>query len=264
MKHCTISAFALVLAVAWAPPAPGADKLMPEDRVEIIRGLTAEYGTVKVFLPRSKKPLKFNADGTWDKKEWEDVGRELGPAARVGDLVQITKVDIESDRILLEINGGVKSGRKWYERIEVGTGTRTSPVGQGGTPTAGTNLALIFPKGVPALESKEFKKMLAPVLDFEKRSATENYVESLPPEIQSAIKDKRAVEGMDKEQVVIALGKPRHKSRETKDGVELEDWIYGMPPGRITFVTFDGNKVVKVKESYAGLGGSTAEPLKPQ
>jgi hypothetical protein len=48
------------------------------------------------------------------------------------------------------------------------------------------------------------------------------------------------------------------------DGEELEDWIYGLPPGRITFVTFNGNKVKKVKESYAGLGGSTAEPLKPQ
>jgi hypothetical protein len=245
-------------------PVEAADKLMPEDRVEIIRGLTAEYATVKAFLPRSKKALPFNSDGSYDKKQWEEFGREMGPAARVGDLVQVTKVEIEGDKILLEINGGVKSGRKWYERVEVGMGTRTSPIGQGGNPTAGTNIALLFPKGVPPLESKEFKKMLAPILDFEKRSATENYVESLPPAIQSAIKEKRAVEGMDREQVIIAIGKPRHKSRETKDGVELEDWIYGLPPGRITFVTFEGSKVVRVKESYAGLGGSTAEPLKPQ
>jgi hypothetical protein len=54
--------------------------------------------------------------------------------------------------------------------------------------------------------------------------------------------------------VVLALGLPVRKIRETKDGVELEDWIYGAPPGKITFVTFDGNKVVKVKEAYAGLG----------
>ena len=250
--------------VAWVPAHAADHKLMPEDRVEIIRGLTAEYGTVKVFLPRSKKPLPYNHDGTYDKKHWEEAGREMGPAARVGDLVQITKVEIEGDKILLEINGGVKSGRKWYERVEVGMGQRTSPIGQGGNPTAGTNIALLFPKGVPPLEVKEFKKMLAPVLDFEKRSATENYIESLPPAVQAAIKEKRVVEGMDKEQVIIALGRPRHKSRETKEGTELEDWVYGLPPGRITFVTFEGSKVVKVKESYAGLGGSTAEPLKPQ
>jgi len=35
-------------------------------------------------------------------------------------------------------------------------------------------------------------------------------------------------------------------------------------PGRITFVTFNGNKVIKVKESYAGLGAEAAAPLPPQ
>ena len=47
--------------------------------------------------------------------------------------------------------------------------------------------------------------MLAPVLDFNKRSASEQYVESLPPQIKQAVKDKKAVEGMDREQVVLAL-----------------------------------------------------------
>jgi hypothetical protein len=255
--------FAAVLIAGLVFPVAAAEKLTPEDRMEIIRGLAAEYATVKAFLPRSKKALEFNSDGSYDKTAWEEAGREMGPAARVGDLVQITKVEIESDKILLEINGGVKSGRKWYERVEVGMGTRTTPIGQGGTPTAGTNIALVFKKGVPPLESKEFKKMLSPVLDFEKRSASESYVESLPPEIQAAVKEKRVVEGMNKDQVLLAVGKPRNKMRESKDGVELEDWVYGMPPGKITFVTFDGNKVVKVKDSWAGLGGTTAEPLKP-
>ena len=39
-----------------------------------------------------------------------------------------------------------------------------------------------------------------------------------------------------------------------KDGVDFEDWVYGTPPGKIVFVTFEGDKVVKVKEDYAGLG----------
>jgi hypothetical protein len=61
----------------------------------------------------------------------------------------------------------------------------------------------------------------------------------------------------------MALGKPRMKSRETRDGVDLEDWVYGNPPGKMVFVTFGGAKVVKVKETYAGLGGQTAPPLPP-
>jgi hypothetical protein len=39
--------------------------------------------------------------------------------------------------------------------------------------------------------------------------------------------------------------------------VDTEDWIFGAPPGKITFVTFTGSKVVKVKEQYAGLGSDT-------
>lgn len=238
-------------------------KLTDEERLEIIRGLTAEYATLKVLLPRSKKPLPIQTNGSYDKQAWEQANKELGPAGRPGDAVQITKVTLEDDRILLEINGGLKSGTKWYDRIEVGMGTRTRPVNPSGTPTLGTNLALIFPKGVPALGAGDIKKMLLPIMDFEKRSATEQFIDTLPPEIQRAVKEQRVVEGMDKDTVILAIGRPRSKSREVKDGLELEDWIYGVPPGKVTFVTFHGNKVIKVKEMYAGLGGSVADPLPP-
>jgi len=64
---------------------------------------------------------------------------------------------------------------------------------------------------------------------------------------------------MTRDQVLVSVGRPYRKSRETKDGKEIEDWIYGEPPGRVTFVTFSGDKVIRVKETYAGLGGSVAE-----
>lgn len=240
------------------------DKLGFDDRVEIVRGLMAEYATLKAYLPQSKKPLEFESTGKYDAKEWEEIGKKLGPAARTGDLVQITKVTLEHDRILLEINGGIKSGRKWYDHVSVGMGVPDGPIGQSGTPTAGTYLAILFHKPLPAMRSADVKKLLAPIMDFEKHSATELYTSTLPPEIQLAIKEKRAMEGMDRDQVLLALGRPVNKSRETKDGLEIEDWIYGKPPGRITFVTFNGNKVIKVKESYAGLGAEAAAPLPPQ
>jgi hypothetical protein len=105
--------------------------------------------------------------------------------------------------------------------------------------------------------------LLAPILDFERRSATEHAVEMLPPEIKEAVKEQRAIEGMNRDQVLMALGKPRTKVRETKDGLDEEDWIYGLPPGKVTFVTFANGKVTRVKETYAGLGGSTAPSMKP-
>lgn len=233
--------------------------LTDEERIELIRGLNAEFAKVKVFLPRSKKPLKFNSDGSYDKADWNETGRDFGPVARVGDQIQITKVDIEDDRITLQINGGFSPRGKWYERIEggAGTGSRTAPISRNLSISAGTTVSLIFPSKLKPIPPAEVKKLLSPILDFSVRSATESYFDSLPPEIQEAIKAKRAEIGMDKEQVKMALGDPRDKLRESRDGLETEDWIYGMPPGKISFVTFANGKVIKVKDSYAGLGGST-------
>ncbi|MBZ5584700.1 MAG: DUF2845 domain-containing protein [Acidobacteriia bacterium] len=250
------------------PTLQAADKLSFEDRVELTRGLMAEYATAKVLLPRSRKALEFDSGGGYDKSEWAKIARESGPAARTGDLVQVTKVSLEDDRIVLEINGGYKGGRKWYQGIQVAGGPSSNPtpvpVSRGGDSNApgGTSIAILFHQPLEPVRSAAIKKMLAPVLDFEKHSVTEIYSETLPPETQKAIKEKRAVVGMDREQVILALGRPASKSRETKDGMELEDWVYGQAPGKFTFVTFNGDKVVKVKEEYAGLGTQVTGPIK--
>ncbi len=252
-------AVAAIAIVSTLPSLSFAAKLSFEDRVELTRGLMAEYATVKVLLPRSKKPLEFESAGTYDKQTWALIARESGPAARQGDLVQITKIDIETDRLVLQINGGFKGGRHWYDGVQMGGGMgvpTTVPISQGDSNApGGTSIAILFHKPLETIKSAEIKKMLAPVFDFDKHTVTEVYSETLPPETQKAIKDKRALVGMTHEQVVMALGRPRYKSREPdKEGNETEDWVYGTPPGKITFVTFIGDKVTKVKDSYAGLG----------
>jgi len=243
-------AYAVIAVLTLAPGVlPAGNKLTWEDRVELTRGLTAEYATVKALLPRSPKALEFDSSGS-------AIAKESGPAARTGDLVQVTKIGIEDDRLVLEINGGFKGGRKWYHGVQIGMGGNTAPVAKtsDSNAPAGTSIVILFHKPLEPIKAAEVKKMLASVLDFEKHSVTQLYSETLPPETVKAIKEKRATVGMDHEQVRMALGQPQHKSRETKDGLEIEDWVYGTPPGKITFVTFSGDKVITVKDSYAGLG----------
>jgi hypothetical protein len=248
------------LAVTLSPLglSSPADKLTMDDRIELLRGLSSEYAKVKVLLPRSKKALEFDAAGTYDKKVWSEIAKEGGPAARNGDTIQITKVEIGSDHIVLQINGGFKGGRKWYDGVQVGAGPSTNPtpvaMGSDSNAPGGTSLVILFHKPLEPMKAAEVKKLLSPIFDFDQHSATEVYSETLPPEVQKAIKDKHVVAGMNHEQVLMAMGRPEHHSRETKDGMELEDWVYGVPPGKITFVTFTGDKVIKVKEEYAGLG----------
>lgn len=248
-------------------PAARADKLSFDEQLEIERGLTAEFATAKVALPHSKKALVIHSDGTYDKSAWNRAMQDNGPAARLGDEIQITRVQIESNKILLEINGGTRSGH-WYDHVQIGMSGGMSPVatnqnGQQGTAN-GSHLVLVFPGSVPSLKAAEIRQMLAPIMDFEKHSASEQYMDKLPEPIKKAIKEQRPLEGMDRDQVLLAMGKPRSKSRETnKDGDELEDWIYGDPPGKMTFITFNEGKVVKITESYANVGGMTSPPLPP-
>jgi hypothetical protein len=266
---CLLPSAFCILSSAFCllTPVSAADKKLTEDdRIELLRGLMAEYATVKTSLPRSRKPLPFESTGTWDKQAWAEATKEFGPAARVGDQVQVTHVSIESEKILLEINHGMKGAKGgWRDHVSIGMGGGgMTPVNtqQNSNAPSGTNIVLLFNKPVPSLKSADIKKMLAPVLDFEKETATENYVEKLPEPVQKAIKANKAIEGMDRDQVLLAIGKPRHKERNvTKDGAETEDWIYGDPPGKITFVIFTGSKVTQVKEAYADVGGSTAAPL---
>jgi hypothetical protein len=242
-----------------------ADKLSFDERMEIERGLSAEFATAKVVLPRSKKPLPIESDGRYDEPAWTKALQEQGPAARLGDEVQITRVLIEENKILLEINGGTKGGGHWYDHVQVGMNGNTQPVSKNqNTPANGTNLELLFKGGVPSLKSADIRQMLSGVLDFEKHSASQQYVDTLPEPIQKAIKEQHAITGMNRDQVLLALGKPRSKSRETTpDGDETEDWLYGDPPGKMTFIRFSEGKVVKIDESYANVGGSTAPPLPP-
>ena len=88
-------------------------------------------------------------------------------------------------------------------------------------------------------------------------------MEKLPEEFQVAVKEERAMVGMDKDTVLLAKGKPSKKVRDFDDGTETEDWIYGVPPGDIIFVTFEDDEVIKVKETHAKLGGLVKRDVDP-
>jgi len=242
----------LILATVAAVLRGDSKKEIEDQRLELLRGLTAEYATARAYIPRSRTPLLVEAsDGYFNQKGWQAIGAEQGPAARTGDLVQITKITIEKEAILVELNNGVRGPR----RIDNGGITDSATPAPGGT-----TLNVHFAGGISGVTSAAVKKALGGVLNFNQRTVTEEFTDNLPPEIKQAIQDKKAIVGMSRDELILAMGPPVRKSRENIDGVDLEDWIYGNPPGRVTFVTLKGSKVIKVKDAYANLGGSVAEP----
>ena len=234
-----------------------ADTLQPFSRLEIIRYVSGEFVRVKKALPGGKSGFRFIPGKPIDEMELRRTINKGGSVANPGDTVQITQIAFKGSEIVVDINGGGRGRTRLRDRIQVSVGSGNNPdvnVNRGASPAGyqgnGSTLILDFGKSLPDLSPEEVKDFLSPLLDFGKqRSATVNWVETLPPEFQQAIKDRKAVVGMDREMVVAAMGRPERKIRERDpDGLELEDWIYGEPPSRTIFVTFAGEKVVRVKE----------------
>jgi hypothetical protein len=232
-------------------------KLTTESRMMLIRGLNAELGYARKPFPMGKTGIKLNAkDGkvTPDDQKLEAMMAGYGPAIKTGDRARITEVKIRDKSIIFDLNGGPQKKKKWYEHIQVsGMGGTVQP----GQPTDETNvrgsyIELTFDKFVPDLKPDEIKRLLDPVLNFSAKSATEAYLETIPPKAKEAIKDHRVLVGMNREMVINAKGRPPQKHREKDGDTEYEEWIYGTPPQEVEFVRFNGDEVIRVEIMQVG------------
>lgn len=244
----------LFLSFLFSNAALNADStssLSEESRIKIIRTLGSEYVALKVPLPINKTGLLLNSNGEFDWKKNEEASLSAGQFIAPGITVQITKIDITSNKITFEINGGGrKKKRRFLERIQVGSSAGGVPLANptSDAPPQGSYVCIQFAKSIPEMSPEAVRQILSNVLDFSKKSAVKSFIESVPEEFQEAVKEKKAVVGMDRDLVVASLGRPLRKIREKKGEIETEDWIYGEKPQKVIFVTFQNGKVVSVKE----------------
>jgi len=247
--------------------AHNAARLSEPSRIAIIRSISGEFVRARVPLPGGKEGFHLSASQPYTPPASgkQDVDSSApshiftvvrAAAIHQGDKVQITRLEFREKTIVLELNGGGK--QKWHFRDHVQLTTTgpisstsvTDPSNPPGLEGQGCTLFLDFGRKLPDMSADDLKGKLAPVLDFSAaRSASAQYAESLPAEFQQAIKNRTAAVGMDQEMVLAAMGRPDRKVRERDaDGNETEDWIYGTPPGRTIFVTFVGDKVVRIRQ----------------
>ena len=261
MKHLTqhvlIVFILFILAVAlpgllWAGSKP-ASTLSHESRLQILRGLHSEFATLKKALPRGEEPVPLDSQGQVDEEELQHLTGMNGVALQPGERVQITNIAFRKKEIVFDLNGGGKEKGKWYQRIQIGFGGATRPVTRQMALPTGSSIALRFEGPVPDLTSDQVKQVLGGLLDFSRRSASFIYTESLSKEVREAIKNHQVLVGMDRQMVIAARGRPDRKVRERRGRIELEDWIYGVPPSKVTFVTFRGSEVIEVKEYTPGV-----------
>lgn len=235
--------------------------IQPDFRLTIIRFVSGEFVRAVKPLPGGKQGFLLKVGEPLDQQRLERAVATRGAVVNPGDTAQITHIEFRGHQIVVDVNGGGRKKRRWREHIQIGLGGGGVPVqtstssGQdegppGIRPGAGSTLYLEFGKALPALSPDDLKKILSPLLDFSKqRSAAVQWIDTLPPEFQKAIKDRHATVGMDREMVLAAVGRPDNKVRERDaEGNEIEDWIYGVPPSQTVFVRFQGDRVTGIKQ----------------
>jgi len=250
-------------AQGGSPNAPqGAAKnatLSEESKLSLIRYVSGEFAKAVKPLPAGKEGFLLIIDKPLNQEVLDRAVATHGAAVNTGDKVQITGLTFRAHSIVVDVNGGGKGKRHWRDHIQIGIGggmptmqttTQQSGGPPGMQPGMGSTIFLEFNKTVPDLSPEDLKKLLAPFLNFAKeRSAAVQWYDTLPPEMKKAIQDRRPTVGMDREEVVAAIGKPDHKVRERdSDGNDIEDWIYGQPPSKTVFVRFSGDHVTSIKQ----------------
>jgi hypothetical protein len=234
--------------------------LQDGSKLELIRYVSGEFAKAIKPLPAGKegflvyvgKPVAFD--------QLDRAVATHGAAVNSGDHVQITKLDFRDHTIVVDVNGGGRGKKNWRDHIQLGMGgvptvaTQTTTQQENGPPGIrpgmGSTIFLEFTKTIPDLAPDDLKHLLSPFLDFTReRSASVQWADSLPPEMKKAIQERRPAIGMDREELIAAIGKPEHKVRERdSDGNEIEDWIYGQPPSKTVFVRFQGDRVTSIKQ----------------
>jgi hypothetical protein len=241
-------------------PAAKNTPLKETSKLALIRYVSGEFAKAIKPLPAGKEGFLALAGKPIDQTTLDRAVATHGAAVNTGDKVQITKLDFRDHQIVVDVNGGGRGKKSWRDHIHIDmagpmpTVQSTTEQQQQGPPGMqpgmGSTIFLEFNKAVPDLSADELKQLLAPFFSFAKeRSAAVQWFDTLPPEMKKAIQERKPVVGMDREEVVAAVGKPEHKVRERdSDGNDIEDWIYGQPPSKTVFIRFVGDHVTSIKQ----------------
>ena len=246
MFHRTVLACLICFCLSFPLQA----QISRDAKFELLRTVLADQAAARIDMPFGGDGVELSDDGQVNKEKLDKEMKKNGQSIATGKVVTITDMSFSDNKIELVLDGGGKNKKNVLDHIQVGIGYGGGPIRQDPTQKAkGSKIVLRFAKKVPPdLKPEALKEMLKPVLDFNKQVAIQSPVDALPPEFREAVKAKEAKIGMDRDTVIMALGRPDKKVREKKDGVDVEDWIYFQRGLRAKFITFENNVVVRIAE----------------
>ncbi len=231
-------------------------------RLMLIRALQSEQGFAMRPLPRGHKGLTLEANGKLNPagEAYLDMTTANGISAVPGARVVITNVNIDRDKIVLDLNGGPDPKHRFLRHVQIGMGgpyddpTMDQPVaGNPNDVPTGARVTLAFKGHVPEMTATEAEALLAPLISFNVETPIEAYTNTLPAQLKKAILDHEVWVGMSDTMVLFAKGDPVNKYREMDGQMPITIWMYGKAPDTVTFVRFNGNRVIRVEIARMGM-----------
>jgi hypothetical protein len=242
--------FASLVCVCVSVPVSA--QISRDARYDILRTVIADQAAARIALPFGNDGVELSDSGQINKDKLEKDLRKNGQSIEVGKVVTVTSLAFSDNTVEIELDGGGKNKKKFWERIQVGVGSgnTTTPVDRDDktAKAKGSKIVLRFAKKVPSdLTPEQLKEILLPVLDFNKQNFARSGIDALPPEFQEAVKAKEARIGMDRSTVIMALGRADKKFRDPSKP-NYEQWLYSLRGLRTLFIDFEDDVVVKIQQ----------------
>jgi hypothetical protein len=221
-------------------------------RFKILHEVVTEQAAARVGLPFGDNGVELSDSGTISQDKLAAEIKKRGESVPAGKFVRITNIEFSDKSIEVELDGGGKTGPGVLSKIGAGVQNGIGGGNPKGTSTpavsSGSKVVLKFTGKAPAdLTPAQFKRLLDPILDFGTAEIAQRGV-AAPGETPQPDAPKEARIGMSRQAVIQAIGRPNNRVRETVEGVEREDWIYNARGLRTTFVTFENDVVVGIRE----------------
>jgi len=212
-------------------------RLLTGKELKSLTQLPATKEGVNVYYAREGK--RFDERGM-DLKELTKWLKEKGVGVEVNEVVIITEVKVDGDKVEVHLGGG-------------GQGRRGSKHAQEASPVfkraGGSRINFCYKRSLndADIAPEVFLKFMARFLDVQPLQ-DQLALQDASPEVRRAIEAQTVTEGMTYQMVLLSLGAPEQKKVNDSSGGNLSETWYFMKDGHRWVVDFQDGKVTQVKQ----------------
>ena len=212
-------------------------RLLTGKELKSLTQLPATKEGVNAYYAREGK--RYDERGM-DLKELTKWLKEKGVGVEVNEVVIITEVKIDDDKVEVHLGGGGQGRRGSKHAQEASPGFKRA---------GGSRINFHFNRSLTDADiaPEAFLKFMARFLDV-KAIQDQLALRDVPPEVRRTIEAQTVTQGMTYQMVLLSLGEPEQKKVNDNAGGSLSETWYYMKDGHRWVVDFQDGKVTQVRK----------------